>query len=1115
MSINRINLSSWVLIAVAVLSFCLLLEAGVVGSNAHPVEEDNENTNILTTHDMDEDGLSDSLEEDLGTEKDNKYGDFDNDGLYDFEEYLDLYGNNDTTDGRKYKYNDSTTYDGDNGPILDIYHYFNLSTNKTMYYRDTKYSTTKSGGFTDHLFWGVDFDTDQAGGGGSTVLNLNNIYESVNFSGDQSGGGYDADVTYENSTLRNVIFSKETAGGSILSATTYKNNILKNVLFSGGAAGGSADGRVEYVNNIFENVTFSGEGSGASGFKQAGGPYNRPVVYTNNSFKQVVFSGRNAGLRYRSASSTTYTDNTFNDVKYSNIVDFLSLHLVFTDNTILSDSYDSDTDGTSDAQELFVHKTNPSVSDTDGDTLGDSWEIRYKESSGVNPRSAASQSELDSNADTDGLTLSEEAAADTNPDNNDTDGDGLNDSYEVELKINATLVDTDRDGLHDKWEVTYNGSFGVNPLVPVMMDELSSDRDNDTLTLLEEYQIGTNPGNNDTDDDKLSDGWEAEYKDASDIDPLDPTNLALTSDTDSDSLTLLEEARAGTNHSSNDTDSDGFDDKWEVTYNGSFGVNPLVPAMMNELSSDRDNDTLTLLEEYQIGTDPDDNDTDDDKLSDGWEAEYKDASDIDPLDPTNLALTSDTDSDSLTLLEEARAGTNHSSNDTDSDGLDDGWEVIYKSLGLDPTIPATLEELNSDADGDGLTLLEEYQAGTNPEIADSDGDGLGDGWELKYNGSQGINPLVNATLEDLESDTDNDSLTLLEEARAGTNHSSNDTDSDGFDDKWEVMYMDVQGIDPVIPANSTELALDTDGDGLTLLEEFQIGTNPGNADSDDDGLGDGWELRYNDSLGVNPVIPANSTELELDTDGDGLTLLQEAQGNTDPSKDDSVLDDDKDGLTNKLEAQIGSDPFSNDTDDDGIPDEYEYLNGLSLNKDDAAGDLDEDGLNNLLEFQLGSTGNNSDTDSDGIPDGYEYTNGLSLNKDDAAGDLDEDGLNNSYEFSLGLLANNSDSDNDTLPDGYEVNNGLDPELDDSSSDKDNDDWTNLEEFREGTDPSDNLDYPADDYGQVVFRWINVNVYDTGLSRVSLLISTIAIVAAALVFLIILFVIYLIVRKIFR
>ena len=859
MSTNRINLSSWVLIAVAVLSFCLLLEAGVVGSNAHPVDEDNKNTNILTNHDMDEDGLSDSLEEDLGTEKNNKYGDFDNDGLYDFEEYLDMYGTGGATP--KYKYNDSTTYDGANGPILDIYHYFNLSTNKSMYHRDTKYSSTKSGGFTDTLFWNIDFDKEFAGGSNSEDgIYRNNIFENVNFSANSAGGSYNYDVTYENNTLRNVIFSKEAAGGSIEENVIYRNNVLENVIFSGVSSGGSSGRRLEYMNNVLVNVTFSGSGSGASGSDLEGSRENHPVIYTNNSFKQVVFSGQNAGIRWKSGSSTTYTNNTFNDVKYSNIMNFFGLGISSTGNKIVSDIYDSDDDRTPDVQELFVHITNPTESDTDSDTLGDSWEIRYKEISGVNPRSAASQTELDSDGDDDGLTLTEEAAADTNPDNNDTDGDGLNDSYEVKLKTDATLADTDGDGLNDSYEV----------------------------------------------------------------------------------------------------------------------------------------------------------------------------------------------------------------------------------------------ELK-----------------TNATLADTDGDGLGDAWEVKYNGSSDVNPLDKAMNDKLVLDTDDDGLNLSREATAFTNPDNPDTDGDGLGDGWEVMYIDVQGIDPVIPATPEDLKSDTDDDDLTLLEEFQIGTNPWNADSDGDGLGDGWELRYNESLGVNPLINASSTELSSDTDGDGLTLLQEAQGNTDPSKDDSVLDDDKDGLTNKLEVQIGSDPFSNDTDDDGIPDEYEYLNGLSLNKDDAAGDLDKDGLNNLLEFQLGSTGNNSDTDSDGIPDGYEYANGLSLNKDDAAGDLDEDGLNNSYEFSLGLLANNSDSDNDTLPDGYEVNNGLDPELDDSSSDKDGDDWTNLEEFRAGTDPSDSLDYPADDFGQEFFRWINVNVYDTGLSRVSILISIIAIVAVALLFLILLFIIIVILKKIFR
>jgi hypothetical protein len=160
--------------------------------------------------------------------------------------------------------------------------------------------------------------------------------------------------------------------------------------------------------------------------------------------------------------------------------------------------------------------------------------------------------------------------------------------------------------------------------------------------------------------------------------------------------------------------------------------------------------------------------------------------------------------------------------DTDQDGLPDDYE---RANSLDPQNPNDADE---DADGDGLTNLDEFLAGTSPRLADTDGDGLDDWIEI----------YVRHT-DPLRADTDGDGLNDSDELGRATDTRKPDTDGDGLTDGYEVL----NGSDP--------LKIDTDGDGLADGAEVARGTDPANPDTDGDGARDGYEV----ALACDPLRP--------------------------------------------------------------------------------------------------------------------------------------------------------------------------------------------------------------------------------------------------------------------
>jgi len=113
------------------------------------------------------------------------------------------------------------------------------------------------------------------------------------------------------------------------------------------------------------------------------------------------------------------------------------------------------------------------------------------------------------------------------------------------LSINKE--DSDADGLLDTWEILYFGNLNQGP---------DDDYDNDGLTNLEEFQLGTNPSDPDTDNDEMADGWEIDNG-------LNPFQDDSDGDLDNDQYLNYMEYFAQTDPNDPDSFSSGYYQKYD------------------------------------------------------------------------------------------------------------------------------------------------------------------------------------------------------------------------------------------------------------------------------------------------------------------------------------------------------------------------------------------------------------------------------------------------------------------------------------------------------------------------------------------------------------------------
>jgi len=137
---------------------------------------------------------------------------------------------------------------------------------------------------------------------------------------------------------------------------------------------------------------------------------------------------------------------------------------------------------------------------------------------------------------------------------------------------------------------------------------------------------------------------------------------------------------------------------------GSFNWDYALAWHMINIIVDTDGDGIS---------DRQDTDDDNDGLPDTWEI----ANNLDPLDGSDASM--DPDSDGLTNMQEYEVGSNPENSDTDNDGLADGAEV--KIYGTDPTV------FDADTDNDGVfDSVDNCSLVPNPNQEDTDGDSVGD-----------------------------------------------------------------------------------------------------------------------------------------------------------------------------------------------------------------------------------------------------------------------------------------------------------------------------------------------------------------------------------------------------
>lgn len=731
--------------------------------------------------------------------------------------------------------------------------------------------------------------------------------------------------------------------------------------------------------------------------------------------------------------------------------------------------------------------------------------------------------------DGDGLSDADEVFVHrTDPFAADTDGDGLKDDEELACGTNPLLADTDGDGMTDGWEQ----QNGLNPLLA----DAESDPDGDGLPNKWEHCNGTNPQAADSDGDSLGDREESAWFDDNgasvpwfDIEPIQSFYPEQNVDSRlyfcelpfvcrlagrqftvaaADVNGVIHFAEPSTTNSISAANS-GADLSQSrnrpyatvAAYWTDLCMRPSLNSSVTFGVGFAGTNRFFVIQYDRVGF---------------WSGTANEASfqvSVCESEPGVVYVRYGT-------IRDARGGSPVVSMGCQG-AKEPGFDVCPRLNYYHRNSPPAISEgttiayhfgsggspLLSDTDGDGLDDAAEDAVGNNPRRADTDGDGFSDREEIDY----GMNPCSSVGADGADGDLDGDGLINRKERQAGTNPSLVDTDGDGLSDLEEVGRMSVE--------SGREWIARDGADGIDLTGSF---TDPDssvvnyplrnamrvqgecvtNVIIDLNGVlyfprcGRGADIRssagrnldrpiYPDALIVAPYwrdlyittnAPATRISVfETGTGTNGVFVLQ--YENACPYSNRS-----RTSATNALSfqvaverggagavhvvykgltgagmdgqsANVGFQPLgglwshrfsyaqllaaSSGSDRPVVFNVYGQLsNGFGFSyfpgfgTDPLAADTDGDGIPDGQEAASGTGPMAPDSDGDGLLDGWEQTHGLDPadpNGDNgASGDPDNDGVPNLDEQERNTDPHNSDSDGDGISDGDEIAQGTDP-----------------------------------------------------------------------------------------